>query len=109
MSKKGERNENMEQWEAYVGSCVLLDENGVCAVEPRHMCTPKHMTCPFHLTAEQKAESDAEWRARMNALTWEEQLIYAGEYYGGKMPWKEGPVMAAEETADGAVAGTGSE
>lgn len=108
MSKKGEHEENMEQWESWIGSCVLMADNGLCAVETIHQCSPKNMTCPFHLTAEQKAESDSKWKERMNALPIEDQQFYAETYYGGAMPWAE-KTAAAEETDKTADAETSGE
>lgn len=89
MSETVETRENMTGWEEYIGSCVLLDKYGNCAVEEKYKCTPKDMTCPFHLTAGEKAASDARWKERMNALPAVEQQAYADTYYGGRMPWKD--------------------
>ena len=89
MSETVENKENMPVWEEWIGSCVLLDKYGHCAVDEKYKCSPKDMTCPFHKTAEEKAEADARWKERMNALPAIAQKFYADLYYKGQMPWKD--------------------
>lgn len=82
-------SENMNQWQAWISSCVQMHENGKCAVEDRFKCSPEDMSCPFHLTAEQRAQSQKAWTQRMNALPEETQKHIADTYFKGKMPWRE--------------------
>ena len=98
MSENSENTVNMNEWEAWIGSCVLLDKNGNCAVKDGYKCSPSDMTCPFHKTAEQAEASEAEWKERMNSLSEEDQFFYAETYYKGKMPWKETEAETAPET-----------
>ncbi|MCD8336407.1 MAG: hypothetical protein LUD18_03870 [Lachnospiraceae bacterium] len=44
--------------------------------------------CSFHQTQEEQAASLAAHSRRMNSLSLDEQVYYAGKYYKGKMPWK---------------------
>ena len=81
-------SENMNQWQDWIGSCVLMHENGKCAVEVRFQCSPDDMSCPFHLTAEQKAQSEEARNKRMNELPEESQKHIAETYFKGKMPWR---------------------
>ena len=85
------------KWPEYLNSCVLMHENGQCAVSEKYMCSPGNMNCAFHTTLAEKKASEEKWRRRMNSLPTETQELYAQTYYGDKMPWKGQECPDAED------------